>query len=183
MKLTRNEAAVFWSRVDKNGPVPAHRPELGPCWVWTAGRFDQGYGAFHLNGKTMKSHRISYGVKHGAMPSSALCVCHSCDNPPCVNPSHLFLGTHAENSRDMVNKGRTNTPTGARHWSKKSPHLLARIARGPGHPMVKITEDQVRSIRARCAAGETTYAVADSMGISQSQVWKITRRIRWAHVA
>jgi HNH endonuclease len=101
----------FWAKVDKNGPVPAHRPELGPCWIWTAG-LGNGYGkilARKQNGKGrfIDAHRASYLLNIGPIPDGEL-VCHKCDNKRCVRPDHLFPGTYGDNFRDCIAKGRGN---------------------------------------------------------------------------
>lgn len=117
-------AERFWSWVDKAGPVV--RADLGPCWVWTGGR-RKGYGAFrHAESgvdAVEEAHRFAYRTTRGAVPDE-LYVCHRCDNRSCVNPDHLFLGTHDDNMRDMVGKGRQKN-------GPRSPRVLAQtMARG-----------------------------------------------------
>jgi len=104
----------FWAKVDKQGPIPAHRPELGPCWPWTgAVPKRSGYGRFNTGVKraghwvVVNAHRYSWKLHNGPVPDG-LCVLHRCDNKPCVRPDHLFVGTKGDNNRDMVAKGR--------HW-------------------------------------------------------------------
>lgn len=75
------------------------------CWPWQAARRRRGYGTFTVNHRSLVSHRIAYQLATGENPGD-LFVCHTCDNPPCCNPAHLFLGTHRENMRDMVSKRR-----------------------------------------------------------------------------
>lgn len=97
----------FWPKVNKAGPAPEHRPELGPCWEWTAGQAPHGYGAFAIGGRegAVGAHRFAYELLVGPIPDG-LSVLHHCDNPPCCNPAHLFLGTRAENMYDAIAKDR-----------------------------------------------------------------------------
>jgi hypothetical protein len=91
----------FWEKVDVRGP--------DECWEWTASCNKWGYGHFRWNGTMGKAHRVSWELEHGEPPpprGSGLEVCHTCDNPPCVNPAHLWLGTSQENAQDRQAKGR-----------------------------------------------------------------------------
>lgn len=89
-------ATRFWAHVEK-GPG---------CWLWTGARTWSGHGTFNVGAKKFdRAHRVAYRLVHGAIPDG-LVVCHQCDNPPCVNPAHLWLGTQGDNLRDMMAKGR-----------------------------------------------------------------------------
>lgn len=135
----------FWDHVDRNGPTPMHCPGLGPCWIWAKGtKMPYGYGVFYRLG----AHRVSYWLATGTEPGD-LHVRHRCDNPPCVRPEHLQLGTHAENMADMAERRRA------------------------GKPGTKLTDEQVEQIRSRYASGERARALATEFGISQQQTNRI----------
>ena len=87
----------FWSKVDIQGP--------NDCWLWTAYKDKNGYGNFWFNGKTIKAHRMVWSFINKEI-ANGICACHTCDTPPCVNPSHLWLGTPQNNTDDMMRKGR-----------------------------------------------------------------------------
>ena len=98
----------FWAKVDKNGPVPAHRPDLGPCWLWTGYRYPKGYGRAsdpRVASRQTYAHRLAWELTNGPIPDG-MQVLHACDNPPCCNPAHLSLGSNLENVRDREAKGR-----------------------------------------------------------------------------
>lgn len=93
----------FWSKVDKNGPVQAHVPHIGQCWVWKGFVASDGYGRF----ENTTTQRVSFYLTHGRWPT--LCVMHACDYRSCVRPEHLSEGTHTENIADALRKGRLGT--------------------------------------------------------------------------
>lgn len=105
-------AERFWPKVDKNGPVAPHRPELGPCWMWTGGTDKKGYGRISIgrrsSGGMVVAHRVAFLLEHGRWPEP--CALHHCDNPSCVRPEHLFEGTKSDNMRDCARKGRLVLP-------------------------------------------------------------------------
>lgn len=148
----------FWANVDRNGPTV--RPELGQCWLWTGAFNDTKgyrYGVFHHDGKLRKAHRVSFELHNGTRVG-ALFVCHRCDNPPCVNPEHLFAGTQLDNMRDAVSKGR---------------HRFNPAKRGERHHLAKVSDAQVIEIRARFAAGEHVGEIAKSMPGTYSSIYLI----------
>ncbi len=170
------EIANFWVKVDKHGPVPQRYPELGPCWVWTASLANKGYGAFGWRGKTFKAHRFSWLLVGREIPDG-LCLLHRCDNPPCVNPDHFFLGTKADNNADMTAKGRHVS------GSSKTPVSECRYKKGMEHHNAKLTADQVREIRRSYAAGGVSYPMlARQFNCSATAILKIVRRVHWSHV-
>lgn len=133
------------------------------CWEWTGCLHDGGYGLIRVDGRNRRAHRVAWQLSHGAIPEG-LRVCHTCDNPPCVRPDHLFLGTDADNMRDKTAKGR------------------ARWHRGSANSMAKLTEALVQTIRAEAAAGVTYRAIARVHGIHFTTVGGIVRRQIWSHV-
>jgi len=171
--------------VDRAGPVPGHRPQLGPCWLFTGYRDRFGYGQFargRKHGGTIRAYRFAWILAHGEI-DSGLEVCHHCDNPGCVNPSHLFLGTHAENMADMAQKGRW-TPRALRrgdeHHARRKPECLAR---GSKHGAAKLTEDQVATIRAAFAAGGVTKTeLARRFNVTRTLIYMAVTGRTWKHV-
>ena len=130
------------------------------CWPWTGALDTDGYGFLKWQGKQRRVTRLTWIAAHGPIPEGKL-VCHDCDNPPCVNPAHLFVGPPAANSADMVNKGRSFHP------------------KGELHGCAKITEAIVREIR---AAPGLQRDIAKRFGIGQACVSQIRHRKTWKHV-
>lgn len=161
----------FWCKVLK-GEV---------CWEWIAHIQSSGYGGFSRGRKSegsIQAHRQAWILTNGPIPEG-LFVCHECDNRRCVNPAHLFLGTHADNMADMVAKGRS--PKGDRHGRRKNP---ACILRGERHSRAKLTEMQVVEIRARFAAGGTAAkAIAEEYGVSRNTIERVLSGYSWSHTA
>jgi hypothetical protein len=153
------------------------------CWVWTGGKFDFGYGACWDGDRTTQAHRVSWVLAHGHLPPKT-CVLHKCDNPPCVNPAHLFLGSRSDNTADMIRKGRAKltgpiTPaTGDRNGSRTSPESRPK---GSAVKTSKLTLAQVLEIRRLRADGLERNAVAAQFGIAPGHVSQITSGRAWRH--
>lgn len=135
------------------------------CWEWNAAKYNNGYGAFYYNGRNRLAHRIAYKIYIGEIPKGMF-VCHHCDNRWCVNPSHLFLGTHTENMIDCKSKGRNVYP----------------ILLGEKNARAKLTEAQVIEIMSRLNEGETQVDLGKEFGIAQASISLIVRGINWKHL-
>jgi hypothetical protein len=131
------------------------------CWLWTGHLNASGYGKFRLNGRQQKAHRAAYVLFVGPIPKKdghhVVCVCHRCDVRSCVNPAHLFLGTNAENSRDMAEKGR--------------------VRHGDGHVCAKLTAADVLSIRT--ATSVSNAELARRFGVSRSTASRARAGVSW----
>ena len=139
----------------------------GDCLEWTGSRNEHGYGSVRVDRKLWKAHRFAWHLCYGSIPDD-LDVLHRCDNPPCCNPAHLFLGTAADNGQDMSRKGR--------HGSVSQPH---RVARGERHGHARLTRTQALEIRRRGDAGESQLMLATEFGVARRTVNSIIRRVTW----
>ena len=138
---------------------------MSECIEWTGYRNELGYGRRNIAGRLWLVHRWAWTEANGPIPDGML-VCHHCDNPPCINLDHLFLGTNRDNILDSVAKGRHVTP----------------VHHGADHPNAKVNPHIVREIRRARANGVPAHAIAWFVGISTSLVYMIANRRRWAWV-
>jgi hypothetical protein len=137
--------------------------EPGGCWIWTGCKAGNGYGAIKINQKQYGAHQMAYLFFRGPLPKG-LMVCHHCDNPLCVNPKHLFLGTALDNVRDMYSKGRQNPPRGS-----------------AGSAI--LTEEQVLEIRKLASeSGISRSNLAKSFGVKTATIGAVVRRTNWRHI-
>jgi hypothetical protein len=161
--FTDKEIARFASKYQL-GPIPKHCPELENCWVWTAGKDKGGYGKYKMRGQHLRAHRVAFMMSTGhEIPKGAgahgTCVIHKCDNPSCIRPSHLRLGSNDENMADMVAKRRA--ARGDRHGSRTHPES---VPRGDRHGLRLHPEARARGDRhgsrthpERLARGDNHY--------------------------
>jgi hypothetical protein len=143
----------FWESIKKGGP--------DDCWEWQKNKKSTGYGTIRIHRKTWSSHRVSW-IIHFGDPGDLL-VCHKCDNRPCCNPNHLFLGTTADNTQDMMKKGRGKNV-------------------GESHARAKLTEADVIEIRKRLANGERHKDIGDLYGVDSTTICNINTGKRWKHL-
>jgi hypothetical protein len=176
MHWNDSDRARFESKVDRTGA----------CHVWTAATTTSGgYGEFHMRGAPVRAHRFAYMLAHGPIPDG-LHVLHRCDNPPCVNVEHLWLGTQSDNAADAVRKGRhahqrhPESYRGDRNWKRRLPE---KNPRGERSGTAKLTEATVREIRTAYAAGSASMEkLRAQYGVSKSLIHKIVHHHIWTHV-
>ena len=150
--LTHKQVSLFWSKVDIGNP--------DDCWPYTGRTDSWGYGSVRLENKQTAAHRVAWILTDGDIPKGLL-VCHHCDNPPCCNPEHLFLGTNYDNVQDMVKKGRQ--------------------IKGEDSIKSKLNEDQVKEIR-KLKPLFSHSQLGAIFGVSRSAIYHIVKRHTWKHI-
>ena len=146
----------FWAKVDRSGGPDA-------CWPWTGATQAKGYGRVTVDQRNDGSHRVALSLKLGRPLGSGELACHTCDNPPCCNPRHLFAGSSVDNDRDKIAKGRSN--------------------RGERHGHAVLTDETVLAIRRRHAESCATHqAIAGEFGLPRRLVSRVISRERWTHL-
>lgn len=164
-------AERFWGKVKKAG--------ADECWEWQAYRTRRGYGAVRSGARAVAAHRIAYELAVGPI-LGGLYVCHHCDNPPCCNPAHLFLGTQKDNIGDAAKKGRL--ATGNRSGAYTHPETR-HGARGNANKSSKLNVDKVRAIRTAYDAGTNRHVLAKNYGVTWRSIELVVSGRSWAHVA
>ena len=150
--------AAFWAHVDITGGFDT-------CWACNYAKDRRGYAVVRVNGRLEGAHRYAWQLTNGSIPPRTE-VCHRCDNPPCCNPSHLFLGTHQDNMQDAGRKGRVHPP----------------IHRGVAHHLAKLTDADVILIRALHAEGLGSRAITRRYYVSHTTIQQIIQRTTWTHI-
>jgi len=161
--LSEKDIERFWSKVDKKADEE--------CWEWLAYKNTKGYGRVGIKNKLYKAHRVAWVATNGEIPAHesyhGICVCHKCDNPSCVNPAHLFLGTHEENVKDMVKKERGVMPD----------------KNGEKNGRSKLTEKQVIEIREKYTSDKYTFvALSKEYDVTITTIRSIVLYKIWKHI-
>lgn len=172
-QYTERDAARFWAKVDTSGC----------CWTWMSAKLRAGYGVFTVSMRrddrplavTLKAHRVAWELTNGPIPPGMI-VCHNCpggDNPSCVRPDHLYVGTYVDNNRDTLRKGR---------WRSGSAMHPERMPRGDGHPNAVLDEQRAIEIKRLRAEGMLLREIAQHIGVSISTVHGVLQGRSWRHV-
>ena len=183
MTLTDEQLASIFHPTSPSGSKPDIErfeeqviPEpMSGCWLWLGATAGGGYGSICINGKSVRAHRFSYETYNGPIPDG-LFVCHKCDNPPCVNPAHLFVGTQSDNLLDAGRKGRTGMQ---RYPERSSFHRGVVHRSGEDHTEAKLTKDEVADIRQQRKGGLSTRKLAKLYGVSQTNICLIVNNKTW----
>lgn len=154
MRRLDDDPENFWKRTDRTGGILA-------CWPWQRCTNRKGYGAVAWGGQHYGAHVLAFMLHHN-LPRPNKQVCHSCDNPACCNPSHLFLGTQADNEADKKRKGRSLV--------------------GSRNPSAKLTDAQAREIHQRRTSGEKLEPLASAFGVHPMVIVSIAKGRTWKHL-
>jgi len=154
----QNPRKIFWSKVTKTES----------CWIWRGHTYPDGYGQLKWRTRPTRAHRVSWIIHFGPIPTGKQ-VLHRCDNPKCVNPDHLFLGTNLDNMTDKKNKGRCNNGGGGK-------------LKGELHGRHKLKDSDILEIRRRRSSGETYLSIAASFGVGITTIYKIINNQSWKHI-
>ena len=150
MRMTTQDR--FWSKVNKTDY----------CWIWTTGKSSNGYGSFYFNDKTVSAHKFSWMLYYGKVIDN-LKVLHTCDNRACVNPKHLYLGTSADNSRDMTDRDRQ--------------------AKGENNGWSKLTKEQIISIKSYPYHRGLYRQLSKQFNVTPESISNVCRGIYWKHIS
>lgn len=140
------------------------------CWYWIGARNDRGYGVIGRGSRKqgiIKAHRIAYELFYFTKLEKDKCVCHTCDNPACVNPQHLFIGTQADNVADMIAKGR---------------NVLPPIRRGNKSNLARLNDKKISQIRKLANGGSSSRKIAKQFEVSNTTILQVVQRKSWRHV-
>lgn len=175
----------FWSLVEKGSS--------DECWAWRGPRDAAGYGRFRVANRPEVAHRVAYTHAIGPIPRG-LFGCHRCDNPSCVNPAHIFIGTSQDNFNDMRRKGRAASAANGKHGSVTCPESIPRgdshylrmhpekVARGSANPNAVLDEAQVLSIRELAVSGVSRRRLSALFGAAKVTIDRIVNGKSWRHV-
>lgn len=185
INLNHKHLVKFWKRVSKL---------QSGCWEWVGGKNQDGYGKFWVVSRSHGAHRVSWVIHNGQIPKG-IQVLHKCDNPPCVNPSHLFSGSNLDNVSDRVAKGRSNATRGENHHFRLHPEKIIRgdehfsrrhpelIPHGIEHHKATLNPEKILKIRKIYSEGSHSYKSIGAMfGVHKETVGDIIRRRYWKHV-
>jgi hypothetical protein len=160
--LSPSFVSRFWSHVDMGAQ--------DQCWPWTGMKDRQGYGILKARPYIYRAPRVSWAITSGSELPDGMIVCHKCDCPACVNPSHLFIGTNYDNVQDKVSKGRQS-------------HNRNGGTSGEAHPRAKLTESNVIDIRRKYQPYKTTAKMlSKEYGVSEREIKSIVYRETWSHI-
>ena len=154
--MAKTPESRFWDNVPMR--------EEGQCWNWHGAKLKGGYGQIKIDGSCVQAHRFSWSIINGPVPTG-LVIRHACDNPSCVNPAHLLLGTHKDNVSDKYNRGRNIPQDGSRN------------------NYAVLNDDDVSLIKERLANGEKQKDIAMTYGVTQSQISNIATGKQWRHIS